>query len=122
MDVFQTVRRRLIETVDKCELCGTRRGLEVHHIIPRVCGGTDAKENLIVICSGCHAKLTPRGILTKSGLYASSENLLSMIETRFYGSIKDENYHMTAADVVGLFSDVMQSIRQQCQIKDVREV
>lgn len=47
-----------------CELCGSQMGLEVHHIIPVVCGGTDDERNLIALCRGCHAKLTPKDLLS----------------------------------------------------------
>ncbi len=32
--------------------------LEVHHIIPRLEGGTDHPTNLITVCTSCHSKLT----------------------------------------------------------------
>ena len=33
----------------------TRWRLHVHHKIPRECGGLDNEDNLICLCSGCHA-------------------------------------------------------------------
>lgn len=65
---FGTIKRRLMSENARCELCGGLRGLDVHHIIPKVCGGSDRIDNLIVICSGCHGKLTPKSELTKIGL------------------------------------------------------
>ena len=50
---------------DKCELCGSVRGLEIHHIVPVSVGGTDDKENLLCVCKKCHALLTPTGLLIK---------------------------------------------------------
>lgn len=52
---------------EKCELCGSDRGLEIHHIIPVVFGGTDDKDNLLCVCKKCHALLTPTGLLAKQG-------------------------------------------------------
>lgn len=66
--------RQLLQEHSCCELCGNKRNLEVHHIIPVVCGGSDCVDNLIVICSVCHAKLTPRKELTKIGLQNARNN------------------------------------------------
>ena len=40
-----------------CATCGERKGLEVHHVIPLVFGGTDEYFNLIPLCHDCHMKL-----------------------------------------------------------------
>lgn len=59
--------RKCIEEAERCELCGSRRGLEAHHIIPLCVGGNDSDENLLCVCQRCHAILTPRSVLTKIG-------------------------------------------------------
>ena len=43
----------------KCEGpgCEHNRFLEVHHKVPRVQGGSNDSQNLMVVCSGCHAIL-----------------------------------------------------------------
>jgi len=41
----------------RCQLCGSRGVLEVHHITARSKMGDDTEENLITLCSGCHRKL-----------------------------------------------------------------
>lgn len=48
-----------------------KKGLEVHHILPRVCGGDDSYDNMIAVCVKCHALLTPKKILVKIGMYES---------------------------------------------------
>lgn len=60
--------RMVANTNSCCELCGSVKGLEVHHIIPIVCGGDDSVDNLICVCRKCHALLTPRSVLTKIGI------------------------------------------------------
>lgn len=43
-----------------CQVCGNDDWLEVHHIIPRIMGGTDTDDNLITLCKKCH-ELIPKG-------------------------------------------------------------
>ena len=62
------VMDKVVEEAGKCELCGSKRGLEAHHIIPVVCGGDDSEDNLICVCQCCHARLTPRAILVRLGI------------------------------------------------------
>ncbi len=40
----------------QCALCGCRDGLQIHHAVPRRVGGSDFAENLITLCSKCHAQ------------------------------------------------------------------
>ena len=37
-----------------CQLCGSCRNLEVHHIRPRSRMGTNALDNLLTLCHACH--------------------------------------------------------------------
>ena len=60
--------QKVVDEAGRCELCGSRRGLEAHHIIPISAGGDNSEENLICVCSTCHARLTPRSKLRKMGL------------------------------------------------------
>ena len=39
----------------QCALCGSTRHLQIHHYIPRGKGGRDIPQNLITLCSDCHA-------------------------------------------------------------------
>lgn len=41
----------------RCQSCGRREQLEVHHQIRRSQLGPDVEENLIVLCSLCHRAL-----------------------------------------------------------------
>jgi 5-methylcytosine-specific restriction endonuclease McrA len=40
--------------------CGSARFLDVHHIVPREHGGTNAPENLITLCAACHRMIHDR--------------------------------------------------------------
>ena len=50
--------RGMIYTRDenKCQYCGSTRGLTIDHVIPKSKGGHDTWENLVVACSICNAK------------------------------------------------------------------
>lgn len=50
----------------RCELCGRRRKLVLHHLIPIHMGGEHVKENLIAICKECHSSQLLHGGIWKS--------------------------------------------------------
>jgi len=41
----------------RCQSCGTMSNLEVHHKQFRSRSGHDSEENLITLCSACHASM-----------------------------------------------------------------
>ncbi|PID81980.1 hypothetical protein CSB20_00150 [bacterium DOLZORAL124_64_63] len=53
-----TRRRVLARDQHRCQApgCSHTRFLEIHHIIPRSEGGTNAEENLTTLCSACHQR------------------------------------------------------------------
>lgn len=50
----------------QCAVCGRNDYLEFHHLIPKAEGGSDDYDNIILLCSGCHAAV--------HGRIAKSEN------------------------------------------------
>ena len=90
----------------ECELCGRVTYLETHHIIPRACRipnvDLDDPSNLIDICMVCHAKLTPRGLLTKYGqrrpIPTSTKRILD-----FYTELNECEDRLSATDVLDIF-------------------
>jgi 5-methylcytosine-specific restriction endonuclease McrA len=40
---------------DRCRVCGSGQGVEVHHVQFRSQGGTHATSNLVCLCQSCHA-------------------------------------------------------------------
>lgn len=78
MERNDSLRQKMLSNTDRCELCGYKRNLEVHHIIPLVFSteelDLDVEDNMIVICQGCHSKLTPRRLLTKKGINVAKSN------------------------------------------------
>lgn len=53
-----------------CEKCGSNDGIEVHHKIPLVNGGSDTEDNFMSLCCECHKKIHKfnRSELTKIGI------------------------------------------------------
>lgn len=53
----ETRERAREEAGRECEMCGesqSNRGLDVHHIVPLMCGGTNRDGNLMALCQSCH--------------------------------------------------------------------
>jgi 5-methylcytosine-specific restriction endonuclease McrA len=44
----------------RCQSCGARSNLEVHHREFRSHSGADTEENLITLCTACHARVHRR--------------------------------------------------------------
>jgi hypothetical protein len=63
------LRRAVLLRDGHCRVpgCGWRRGLEVHHLVPRSQGGTDDISNLAVVCPAHHRLLIPHGVLALVG-------------------------------------------------------
>ena len=81
----------VVNDAGRCELCGSKRGLESHHIIPKVCGGDDSEENLICVCQRCHTILTPRALLTKLGLKKKRELIIiADFKLAFYEKVEEK--------------------------------
>jgi 5-methylcytosine-specific restriction endonuclease McrA len=52
---YRALKLRVLERDGwRCQCCGRRDQLEVHHLIRRSQLGPDDEENLIVLCNGCH--------------------------------------------------------------------
>lgn len=44
----------------RCALCDSTVGLQIHHVIPRGCGGNSTPYNLITLCAYCHSHVHGR--------------------------------------------------------------
>jgi ATP-dependent DNA helicase RecQ len=54
---FQSLRRSVLKRDGwRCQSCGSRAGLEVHHI-PKRSWDTIQKKNLITLCWECHRQI-----------------------------------------------------------------
>lgn len=52
------IRKLVLARDGSCRKCGDSNGLEIHHMLEVVHGGTDHPDNLIALCSGCHDEWT----------------------------------------------------------------
>jgi 5-methylcytosine-specific restriction endonuclease McrA len=53
-----TLRLKVLERDNwRCQLCGARSNLQVHHIVYRSHGGPDSEDNLITACVTCHEQI-----------------------------------------------------------------
>ena len=66
---FERNRRIMIKNNPeaKCEECGATIDLELHHIVPVACGGSNEQSNLKVLCHKCHAKQASHAEAIKEG-------------------------------------------------------
>lgn len=54
---YERLRQRVLRRDGwRCQSCGTMSNLEVHHREFRSHSGSDAEENLITLCTACHAR------------------------------------------------------------------
>jgi 5-methylcytosine-specific restriction endonuclease McrA len=52
---YQELHRRILQRDNwRCQFCGARTQLQVHHLRPRALLGADEKTNLITLCQTCH--------------------------------------------------------------------
>jgi 5-methylcytosine-specific restriction endonuclease McrA len=53
---YESLRRQILRRDGwRCQSCGTMSNLEVHHMEFRSHSGADSEENLITLCTACHA-------------------------------------------------------------------
>lgn len=91
-----TEQKKYVDDVGRCELCGSKKNLELHHIIPLVCEppkhpiDLDTEDNWICVCGSCHSKLTPKNILVKYGMNRTKiQNNAIEVKARVYEDFCD---------------------------------
>jgi hypothetical protein len=67
--ISEKLRRAVLLRDACCRIpgCGRRRGLQVHHLVPRSWHGTDEISNLACVCPAHHRLLIPHGLLALVG-------------------------------------------------------
>lgn len=108
--------RRYVNEHPICELCGSRKCVECHHVLPMVMEGYgldfDVPDNYITVCKKCHALLTPHSLLIKYGNEKNRWNgdFLDQIRWRFYNDIGkklDDGEYIEADDLFDVFDKVI---------------
>jgi 5-methylcytosine-specific restriction endonuclease McrA len=57
-DLYDQLRNQVLRRDGwRCQACGTMSNLEVHHKQFRSQSGDDSEQNLITLCSKCHAAM-----------------------------------------------------------------
>jgi ATP-dependent DNA helicase RecQ len=58
---YETLRQQILRRDGwRCQSCGAMSNLEVHHREFRSHSGADSEENLITLCTACHARMHRR--------------------------------------------------------------
>jgi 5-methylcytosine-specific restriction endonuclease McrA len=53
---YEELRQRVLRRdAYRCQVCGSRKNLEIHHQQFRSHSGEDTQENLITLCAICHS-------------------------------------------------------------------
>ena len=57
-ELYEQLRKQVLRRDGwRCQGCGTRSNLEVHHKEFRSQGGDDSEQNLITLCAACHSRV-----------------------------------------------------------------
>ncbi len=57
-ELYRELKMKILERDGwKCQHCGRRDQLQIHHLVRRSQRGADCEDNLIVLCSRCHRAL-----------------------------------------------------------------
>ena len=57
-ELYEQLRKQVLRRDGwRCQVCGSRQNLQVHHKQLRSQQGSDDDLNLITLCAGCHEKL-----------------------------------------------------------------
>ena len=58
---YESLRQKILRRDGwRCQSCGVMSYLEVHHMEFRSHSGADSEENLITLCTACHARVHRR--------------------------------------------------------------
>jgi 5-methylcytosine-specific restriction endonuclease McrA len=60
---YQDLHRRVLKRDGwRCQFCGARTQLQVHHLQSRAQLGADVEDNLFTVCAACHRAIHLDGI------------------------------------------------------------
>ena len=57
-ELYKDLRQEILQRDSwRCQSCGSREDLQVHHIEARSQLGNDCEQNLITLCADCHRSI-----------------------------------------------------------------
>jgi 5-methylcytosine-specific restriction endonuclease McrA len=57
-EAYRELHRKVLDRDNwQCQICGSRRNLQVHHRQFRSQSGDDCEDNLIALCDTCHSRI-----------------------------------------------------------------
>lgn len=59
-DAYRLYGQVFARDQNQCRYCRSTKDLSIDHLTPRVQGGTDALDNLVVACRSCNSRKGPR--------------------------------------------------------------
>ena len=80
----------------RCALCDGTQYLQVHHVIPRGQGGSSNMDNLICLCSRCHAGAHGIDLISEPGYERDRYELMADVEqacVEYLSDIYCEQYY-----------------------------
>jgi 5-methylcytosine-specific restriction endonuclease McrA len=74
-----------------CQICGSRKNLEAHHLVPRSRGGSNVVENGITLCKECHKAVHEGKIrITANVLSGKAPSVVQQGKLWLYGKLKEQ--------------------------------
>lgn len=98
-----------IERIGKCELCGSTRRLQLHHILPLALvpdnGDYDIEDNWLVVCDQCHGALTPKNLLSKASI-GKKKDANRLIKTSWEDGVKYATARVSAEKAIEFYLEL----------------
>jgi 5-methylcytosine-specific restriction endonuclease McrA len=82
----------LLESVHRCSVCYNKDGaIQMHHIIPIMCGGGNGLANLVPLCEMCHAKIHPWLLKEQEAVYKEIDSIVYSYGLDYHNLKKDHD-------------------------------
>ena len=113
----ETVANLHVRAKEKCEACGDAlTHPEVHHIKPVAHGGTNALDNLQLLCHMCHVQISEQQHLSKNPRLCSRFNP-EMMELFHNAALKPRVHHWGTGGVKKVYSVDINSCRRNVLLR-----
>lgn len=107
-------QKKFVDELGRCEFCGSKRNLQLHHAIPMVCENEfinlDIEDNWLCVCGACHAKLTPKNLLVKYGISKTKMNNEKILKRfNFLKAVEvelNDGVRLSPVEMIDIFMEV----------------